>query len=74
MNVLTSRESSREYLSVAEVAMRLGWLDNPQVKTAIAKVAHALGEVGELTDRGVRDALGPELVRWFAHKEGPCSI
>jgi hypothetical protein len=64
--------SKSDYMAAVALADR--WLDNPQVKTAIAKVAHALGEVGELTDRGVRDALGPELVRWFAHKEEPCSI
>jgi hypothetical protein len=61
-----------EYMAAVALADRS--LDNPQVKTAIAKVADALSEVGELTDRGVRDALGPELVRWFAHKEEPCSI
>jgi hypothetical protein len=64
--------SKSDYMAAVALADR--WLDNPQVKTAIAKVAHALSEVGELTDRGVRDALGPELVRSFAHKEEPCSI
>jgi hypothetical protein len=64
--------SKSEYMSAVALADR--WLDSPQVKTAIARVADALGEVGELTDRGVRDALGPELVRWFAHREEPCNI
>jgi hypothetical protein len=64
--------SKSDYMSAVALADR--WLDNLQVKTAIARVAQALGEAGELTDRAVRDALGPELVRWFAHKEAPCSI
>jgi hypothetical protein len=64
--------SKSDYM--AAVALAAHHLDEPQVKAAIARVADALGEAGELTDRGVRDALGPELVRWFAHKEAACSI
>jgi hypothetical protein len=56
------------------VALAAHHLDEPQVKAAIAKVADALGQAGELDDRAVRDALGPELLRWFAHKAEPCSI
>jgi hypothetical protein len=66
------RLSRSEYMTA--VALAAHHLDEPQVKAAIAKVADALGQAGEMDDRAVRDALGPELVRWFAHREEPCSI
>jgi hypothetical protein len=52
-----------EYM--AAVALAAHWLADPLVKSAIAKVAHALGQTGSLTDAQVRDALGPGLVEWL---------
>ena len=49
----------------AAVALAAHWLDDPFVKAAIARVADALGEAGELSDRQVRAALGPHLLAWF---------
>jgi hypothetical protein len=53
---------------VAAVALAAHYLDDHRVKCAIARVADALGQTGELDDRGVRDALGSELVNWLAQK------
>jgi hypothetical protein len=49
----------------AALALAAHHLDDPLVKSAIATVADALGERGVLTDRQVRDALGPHLLAWF---------
>jgi hypothetical protein len=49
----------------AAVALAAHWLDDPFVKSAMATVAHALGQEGVLTDSMVRNALGPHMVRWF---------
>ena len=35
------------------------------MKAAIAKVAHALGQTGSLTDAQVRAVLGPGLTGWL---------
>jgi hypothetical protein len=35
------------------------------VKSAVAKLAHALGQTGSLTDAQVRDVLGRGLVGWL---------
>jgi hypothetical protein len=50
---------------VTAVALAAHHLRTPKVKAAIVRVADALGRAGELDDRGVRDAVGPELLRWF---------
>jgi hypothetical protein len=57
------RLSKGEYMTA--VALAEHWVSDPLVKAAIAKVAYALGQAGALTDRMVREALGPELVAWF---------
>ena len=49
----------------AAVALAAHCLDDPTVKAAHALIADALGERGELTDRDVRDLLGPDLVAWL---------
>ena len=53
----------------AAVALAAHHLDDPFVKAATATVADALGERGVLDDREVRDALGPQLLRWFARAD-----
>jgi hypothetical protein len=53
------------------VAIATHWLDDPFVKSAIATVAHELGRHGGLTDGMVRDALGPQMLQWFARAEQP---
>jgi HK97 family phage prohead protease len=55
--------SKADYL--AAVGRASHHLDDPQVKAPIALVADALGEAGELDDRAVREAVGPELLRRF---------
>jgi hypothetical protein len=55
--------SKPEY--VAAVALASHWLADPLVKSAIAKVAHALGQSGSLSDAQVRDVLGTGLVGWL---------
>jgi hypothetical protein len=50
----------------AAVAIASHWLHDPMVKAAIARVATALGQHGELDDRMVREALGPHLLAWLA--------
>jgi hypothetical protein len=52
-----------EYM--AAVALASHWLGDPLVKSAIAKVAHALGQTGLLTDAQVREVLGRGLVEWL---------
>jgi hypothetical protein len=52
-----------EYM--AAVALAAHWLDDPLVKAAVAKLAHALGQTGSLTDAQVRDVLGTGLVEWL---------
>lgn len=56
---------------VAAVALASHWLGDPLVKSAIAKVAHALGQTGSLTDAQVRDVLGPGLVEWLELADPP---
>jgi hypothetical protein len=58
-----------EYL--AAVALASHWLGDPLVKAAIAKVAHALGQTGSLTDAQVRDVLGRGLVEWLELADPP---
>ena len=53
----------RDYM--AAIALAEHWLADPLVQLAIAQVAGALDGAGALTDRMVRDVLGPELVGWF---------
>lgn len=55
--------SKSEY--VLAVALAEHWLNDPLVKASIAKLARALGEAGSLTDRMIRDVLGPGLIGWF---------
>jgi hypothetical protein len=50
---------------MAAIALAEHWLGDPLVRIAISQVAHALAGAGALTDRMVRDVLGPELVAWF---------
>jgi hypothetical protein len=50
---------------MAAVALASHWIDDPLVKAAIAKVAHALGQTRSLTDAQVRDVLGAGLVEWL---------
>jgi hypothetical protein len=61
--VVHLRLSRADYM--AALALAAGWLDDPLVKSAIAKVAHALGREGVLTGQQIRDVLGPGLVGWL---------
>jgi hypothetical protein len=61
--------SRAEYL--AAVALAAHWLVDPLVKAAVARVAHALGQTGSLTDAQVRDVLGPGLVEWLELADPP---
>ena len=63
------RLTKPEYM--AAVALAAHWLDDPLVKSAIAKVAHALGQTGSLTDAQLRDVLGPGLVEWLEQGAPP---
>ena len=54
----------------AAVALAAHWLDDPLVKSAMATVAHLLGQEGVLTDATIRKALGAEMLAWFARAEG----
>jgi hypothetical protein len=56
-----------DYLAAVELAAH--HLDDPFVKGAIATVADALGEHGVLSDQQVREALGPQLLEWFARAD-----
>jgi hypothetical protein len=56
---------------MAAVALASHWLADPLVKSAIAKVAHALGQTGFLTDAQVRDLLGRGLVEWLELADPP---
>ena len=58
-----------EYM--AAVALAAHWLDDPLVKAAISKLAHALGQTGSLTDAQVRDVLGTGLVEWLELADPP---
>ena len=51
------------------VALAAHWLADPLVKSAMATVAHALGQKGVLTDDQVRKALGPQMLAWFARAD-----
>jgi hypothetical protein len=55
----------------AAQALAAHWLDDPLVKSAIAKVAHALGQAGSLTDAEVRAVLGPGLLGWLEMTSPP---
>ena len=52
----------------AAIAIAAHHLDDPQVKAAMAAVAHALSREGVLTDATIRKALGPQLA-WFDRAE-----
>jgi hypothetical protein len=56
---------------MAAVALAAHWLADPLVKSAIAKVAHALGQTGLVTDAQVRDVLGRGLVEWLELADAP---
>jgi hypothetical protein len=61
--VIHLKLSKSDYM--AAVALAADWLGDPLVKSAIAKVAHALRQTGFLTDAQVRDVLGSGLVEWL---------
>jgi excisionase family DNA binding protein len=53
MNALTSRESSREYLSVAEVAMQLG-VSEPTIRRRVADGSLRAVKLGDSRNCAVR--------------------
>jgi hypothetical protein len=55
----------RKPLQKAGSALAAHWIDDPLIKAAMAKVAHALGQTGSLTEAQVRDVLGTGLVEWL---------
>jgi excisionase family DNA binding protein len=67
MNVLTSRESSREYLSVAEVAMRLG-VSAPTIRRRVADGSLRAVKLGDGRNCAVRIPRSA-LEEWL-HGEG----
>jgi excisionase family DNA binding protein len=64
MNVLTSRERSRDYLTVAEVAMRLG-VSAPTIRRRVADGSLRAVKLGDSRNCAVRIPVSA-LDEWLA--------